>query len=533
MKRTGSTTSTGAGLLASRLGGGLAATALVFGLGAGLATMPPAARPAEARQAIDLSDLAERVIDAVVNISTTTRVDTAAGPRPGGPPGGRGAPPGGPGQGQRPGPGAPFDELFEEFFRRRGENPPGGPGGPPGQQQPQRRQSSLGSGFVIDATGIIITNNHVIDGADEITAIFNDGTRLRAEVVGRDRDIDIAVLRVQPTRPLRAVNLADSDKIRIGEPVMAIGNPLGLGGTVTAGIVSAKNRDIQSGPFDNYIQTDAAINRGNSGGPLFNMAGDVIGINTAIFSQSGGNIGIAFAVPANTARPVIAQLREFGETRRGWLGVRIQEVTDEIAESLRLGSRRGALIAGVEQNGPAGPAGIKTGDVIVSFDGRDVRNSRELPRIVSETAVGKAVPVIVMREGREETLTVTLGRREGNIQQASTGQQPQQRAPQQRAPTISALGLQLSGLTAETRQRFRLRDDVRGVVVTEVDPNSRAAERRIQAGDVILEVQNEAVNSPADVTRRIEALRSEGRNSALFLVANAEGDRRFVALNLR
>ncbi len=302
---------------------------------------------------------------------------------------------------------------------------------------------------------------------------------------------------------------------------------------MTAGIVSAKNRDIQSGPFDNYIQTDAAINRGNSGGPLFNMAGDVIGINTAIFSQTGGNIGIAFAIPANTARPIIGQLREFGETRRGWLGVRIQEVTDEIAESLNLGTRRGALIAGVEPNGPAGPSGMKTGDVIVRFDGRDVRNSRELPRIVSETAVGKAVPVIVMRGGREETLTVTLGRREGNIQQASTGRQPQGQAPRPQNPTVSALGLQLSGLTQEMRERFRVRDDVRGVVVTQVDPGSRAAERAIQAGNVILEVQNEPVNSPADVTRRIEELRKEGRSSALFLVANAEGDRRFVALTLR
>lgn len=514
--------------MTSRMGGGLAAAALALSLGTGAALTPVLAPPAAARQAIDLSDLAERVIGAVVNISTSTRVDTAAGPRPGAP--GRGGPPGArPGPG--PGPGAPFDELFEEFFRRRGENPPGGPGGPPGQQTPQRRQSSLGSGFVIDPAGIIITNNHVIDNADEITVIFNDGTRLRAELVGRDRETDVAVLRVQSPRPLTFVPLADSDKIRIGEPVMAIGNPLGLGGTVTAGIVSAKNRDIQSGPFDNYIQTDAAINRGNSGGPLFNMAGEVIGINTAIYSQSGGNIGIAFAVPANTAKPVIQQLLEFGETRRGWLGVRIQEVTDEIAESLNLGTRRGALIAGVEPNGPAAPAGMRSGDVVVRFDGREVRNARELPRIVSETQVGKAVSVIVIRGGNEETLTITLGRREGNIQQASTGQQPTRPAPPN--PTVSALGLQLSGLTNEVRQRFGLRPDVRGVVVMQVDPNSRAAERRVQAGDVILEVQNEAVNAPADVARRIEALRAEGRNSALFLIANAGGDRRFVALNLR
>lgn len=509
----------------SSLRRGAATVALAFALGAGGALVPSAVTPAAARGvAIDLADLAERVMDSVVNISTSTRVDTAAGPRP------PGAGPGGQGPNARPGPGTPFDELFEEFFRRRGEGAPGAPGG---QQQQPRRQSSLGSGFVIDASGIVITNNHVIDGADEITVIFNDGQRLRAEIVGRDREIDVAVLRVRPERPIKAVKFADSERIRVGEPVMAIGNPLGLGGTVTAGIVSAKNRDIQSGPFDNYIQTDAAINRGNSGGPLFNMAGDVIGINTAIFSQSGGNIGIAFAVPANTAVPIISQLREFGETRRGWLGVRIQEVTDEIAESLNIrGQNRGALIAGIEPSGPAGPAGMRTGDVILRFDGKEVRNSRELPRIVSETAVGRSVPVVVLRNGREENLSVTLGRREGNVQQAATGRQPTDRpAPQN--PAVSALGLSLSAITPELRQRYRIRDDVRGVVVTQVDPNSRAAERRVQAGEVILEVQNEPVAAPADVTRRIEALRAEGRNSALFLVQNAEGDRRFVALTLR
>ncbi|MEI8145628.1 MAG: Do family serine endopeptidase [Alphaproteobacteria bacterium] len=514
---------------------GLAAAVLALSLGTGLAAAPVMAPQALARgQVVDLADLAEQVIDSVVNISTSTRVDVAGGNRPGAPgagPGGPGAnpgnPPGGPNREGRPSPGTPFDELFEEFFRRRGE------GG--GQQQPQqRRQSSLGSGFVIDDSGIVITNNHVIDGADEVTVIFNDGQRLKATIVGRDREIDVAVLKVTPEKPIKAVRFANSDRIRVGEAVMAIGNPLGLGGTVTAGIVSAKNRDIQSGPFDNYIQTDAAINRGNSGGPLFNMSGEVIGINTAIFSQSGGNIGIAFAVPANTASPVIQQLREFGETRRGWLGVRIQEVTDEIAESLSIrGSVRGALIAGIEPTGPAGPAGIKTGDVIIKFDGREVRNSRELPRIVSETQVGKAVPVTVLRGGKEEQLTVTLGRREGNIQQASAGRQPTERPAQPANPTVTALGLQLSGLTAEVRQRYRLRDDIRGVVVTQVEPNSRAAERQIQPGNVILEVQNEAVNAPGDVTRRIEQLRAEGRNSALFLVANAEGDRRFVALSLR
>src|SRR5262245_29656490 len=347
-------------------------------LAVSLASFLTVASPAAAR---DLSDLAAQVIDAVVNISATRRADSGTNSRK---------------QGQRP-------EV------------PGGVEGPSGQPNAQRLLTSLGSGFVIDASGIIVTNEHVIRNAEEITVILNNGTRLRAELVGEDSEIDVAVLRVQPSAPLPVVKFADSDQIRVAEPVMAIGNPAGLGGTVTAGIVSAKNRDIASGPFDNFIQTDAAINRGNSGGPLFNMAGDVIGINTLGLSTSGGNLGINFAVPANTARPIIAQLREFGETKRGWLGVHVQEMTSEIVEALRLDTPRGALIAGIEPRGPAGPAGMRTGDVVVSFDGREVRGPRELPRIVGETPVGTVVPVIVVRDGRSVTLTVKLGRREDNL----------------------------------------------------------------------------------------------------------------------
>ena len=475
--------------------------------------MPVLEREAHAQNAADplagqqvFVSLAERLMPATVNISTSTAFKKKMRQVH-------------PFQGDER-----FRDFFgDDFFDRFLDQMP----------QSEMPSKSLGSGFIIDREGYIITNNHVIEGADEIKVKLSDKEEFDATIVGRDKKTDIALIKITPPPGLPVVTLGDSDALKVGEWVMAIGNPFGLGGTLTVGVVSARNRNINSGPYDNFIHTDAAINRGNSGGPLFNMAGDVIGINTAIFSQSGGNIGIAFAVPANTARPVVAQLREFGETRRGWLGVRIQEVTDEIAESLSLGGRRGALIAGVEPNGPAGPAGIKTGDVIVRFDGREVRNSRELPRIVSETAVGKAVPVTVVRAGKEEQLTVTLGRREGNIQQASTGDQPRGQPPRPQNPTVSALGLQLSGLTQELLQRFSLREDVRGVVVTQVDPNSRAAERSIEAGNVIIEVQNEAVTSHADVTRRIEDLRREGRSSALFLVANAQGDRRFVALTLR
>jgi serine protease Do len=381
---------------------------------------------------------------------------------------------------------------------------------------------------VIDSSGIVVTNNHVIGDANDVSVIFSDGTRLKAEIVGKDSKIDLAVLRVKPDKPLKAVSFGDSDKLRPGDWVLAIGNPFGLGGSVTAGIVSARGRNIESGPYDNYIQTDAAINKGNSGGPLFNMNGEVIGINTAILSPTGGSVGIGFAVPTATAVPVIEQLRQFGETRRGWLGVRIQNVDDATAEALGLGSARGALVAGVDEKGPAKPAGIEVGDVIVKFDGRDIKDSRDLPRVVASTPVGKAVDVIVMRKGKEVAKAVTLGRLEDNERQASLSQPPTDTP----AVTRRALGLELSGITDEMRRRFNIKDSVKGVVVTRVDPNSAAADKRIQSGEVIVEVGQEPVSTPADVTRRVEALKKEGRKSALLLVANAQGEVRFVAVSI-
>ena len=344
--------------------------------------------PALARGPDNISDVAEAVIDAVVNVSTKQSVDISSGAMP-----------------QLP-PGSPFEEFFEEFFKnRRGQGGQGGQGGQNGQNghpQTPRRVTSLGSGFIIDPSGLVVTNNHVISEADEVSVILNDGTTLKAEVVGRDTKTDLALLRVKPDKPLKAVKFGDSDKLRLGEWVIAIGNPFSLGGTVTAGIVSARNRDINSGPYDNYIQTDAAINRGNSGGPLFNLNGEVIGVNTAIISPSGGSIGIGFAVPSKTALAVIDQLREFKEVRRGWLGVRIQQVDDEIADSLNIKPARGALIAGVDDKGPAKPAGIEPGDVIVKFDGKDIKEMRDLPKIVAETPVGKDVEVVIIRKGKEE-----------------------------------------------------------------------------------------------------------------------------------
>ncbi|MEP7031794.1 MAG: Do family serine endopeptidase, partial [Pseudolabrys sp.] len=338
--------------------------------------------PASARGPENIADTAEAVIDAVVNISTKQSVAlTNNGAMP-----------------QLP-PGSPFEEFFEEFFKnRRGQGPgqggQGGPGGQGGTPQTPRRVNSLGSGFIIDASGLVVTNNHVIADADEVSVILNDGTTLKAELIGTDKKTDLALLKVTPAKPLKAVKFGDSDRLRLGEWVIAIGNPFSLGGTVTAGIVSARNRDIQSGPYDNYIQTDAAINRGNSGGPLFNLDGDVIGVNTAIISPSGGSIGIGFAVPSKTVVAVIDQLRDFKEVRRGWLGVRIQQVTEEIAESLSIKPPRGALIAGIDDKGPAKPAGIEPGDVVIKFDGKDVKEMRDLPKIVAETAVGKDVEVV-------------------------------------------------------------------------------------------------------------------------------------------
>src|SRR5262245_15729245 len=427
--------------------------------------LPVLSTASAARGPDNIADVAEKVIDAVVNISTSQKVETRNTPMP-----------------QLPND-PQLDELFRDFFNRRGQ------GDPQNRERGPRRVNSLGSGFIIDSSGIVVTNNHVISEADEITVILNDGTRLKAELIGKDQKTDIALLRVKPDKPLKAVKFGDSEKLRLGEWVIAIGNPFSLGGTVTAGIVSARNRDINSGPYDNYIQTDAAINRGNSGGPLFNLEGEVIGINTAIISPSGGSIGIGFAVPSKTALPVIDQLKQFGETRRGWLGVRIQQVTDEIAESLKISPPRGALVAGVDDKGPAKPAGIEPGDVIVKFDGKEIKEMRDLPRVVADTPVGKDVEVIVIRKSKEEKKTVKIGRLEdGEKQQPASLKKDE---PAEKSVVQKALGLQLSNMTDDLRKRYKLKDNANGVVITGVDSNSAAADKRLKAGDVIVEVMYE------------------------------------------
>ena len=473
--------------------------------------------PASARGPDGIADIAERVIDAVVNISTSQTVDANKG---GGGGNERQATP------QLP-PGSPFEEFFDDFFKNRRGG--GSKGGDRSDTQP-RKTNSLGSGFIIDTAGVVVTNNHVIADADEINVIMNDGTKIKAELVGVDKKTDIAVLKFKPLKPLISVKFGDSDKLRLGEWVIAIGNPFSLGGSVTAGIVSARNRDISQGPYDSYIQTDASINRGNSGGPLFNLEGEVVGVNTLIISPTGGSIGLGFAVPSKTVAGVVNQLREFGELRRGWLGVRIQQVTDEIAESLSIKPARGALVAGIDDKGPAKPAGIEPGDVVVKFDGKDVKDPKDLSRVVADTAVGKEVEVVVIRKGAEETKKVTLGRLEDNEKAQQVAAKSKDEPAAEKPVTQKVLGLDLAALSKDLRGKYKIKESVKGVVITGVDNASDAAEKRLSAGDVIVEVAQEAVTNSADVKKRVDQIKKDGRKSILLMVANGEGELRFVPL---
>lgn len=462
--------------------------------------------PAMARSNMpgSFADLVDEVSPAVVNISTTSVV--------------RG---GGPGL-QFP-EGSPFEELFRDFFnQQRGED---------GEAAPERKVTSLGSGFVIDGSGVIVTNNHVIDGAEEIMVKFSDGKELPAEIVGHDPKTDIAVLRVKPEGRLRSVPWGDSDRIRVGDWVVAIGNPLGLGGTVTAGIVSARNRDINAGPYDDFIQTDAPINQGNSGGPLFDLNGRVVGINTAIISPNGGSIGIGFAVPSALARQVAQQLLEHGETRRGWLGVRIQTVSQDIADGLGMDRPRGALVAEVTEDGPSAKGGIEAGDVILSFDGKQVEEMRDLPRMVADTPIGKRVQVVVWRDEKRKTLRVKIGRlEEGEAISADDEEDP---ADDGKEPTTENLfGMTLQSLTPHQRTKLELDEDEPGVLVTRVKRGSDAEERGVRRGVLITKVAGRTVRTPAEVIERVEALRKRDRPVALFYMVSPRGEGRFVSFRL-
>jgi serine protease Do len=424
-------------------------------------------------------------------------------------------------QPQRNGPrapeGSPFDDLFRDFF----EN---------GQPRAPQTVQSLGSGFVISPEGYIVTNNHVIADADEITVNFPDGTALTATLVGTDPKVDLALLKVEPAAPLPFVSFGDSDVARVGDWVLAIGNPFGFGGSISAGIISAHHRNINSGPYDDFIQTDAAINKGNSGGPLFNMAGEVIGVNSAIISPTGGSIGIGFSIPANLAKGVIEQLRQYGMTRRGWLGVRIQTVNDEMAEALGMDKAMGALVADVTPGGPAIDGGIEPGDVIIKFDGADVAEMRDLPRMVADTEVDKTVRVVVFRKGKTLTLKITIAllEEQGGTVTAKTPDTEEQGADDLE---LTALGLTLGTLSANARSQFGIPDDITGVVVTGVANGGSAAEKGVRPGDVIVEVGQEPVTSPGEVDARVADAVTAGRKSVLFLIQSGS-DLRFVPLSL-
>ncbi|WP_298258029.1 DegQ family serine endoprotease [uncultured Litoreibacter sp.] len=441
------------------------------------------------------ADLADQVSPAVVNITTSTTVaDVDQGPRPIVPEG------------------SPLEDFFKDFLDRQQEG------------QRSRRSSALGSGFVISEDGYIVTNNHVIDKADEIEIEFFSGEKLDAKLIGTDPKTDIALLKVESDKPLPFVSFGDSDAARVGDWVVAVGNPLGQGFSVSAGIVSQRGRAL-SGTYDDFIQTDAAINRGNSGGPLFNVSGDVIGVNTAILSPSGGSIGIGFSMASNVVTKVVDQLKEFGETRRGWLGVRIQDVTEDVAEALELADAKGALVTDVP-DGPGKDSGIKAGDVITVFDGNDVKDTRELVRLVGNTQVGKAVRVVVIREGKSETLKVTLGRRE----EAEATAVPVV-LDKAEVEESKIMGMTVAVLTDELREQLGLDAGLDGLVVKDVSEDSDAFEKGLRAGDLIVEAGQKKIASVDDLEARIAEAKDAGRKSFLMLIRR-EGDPRFVALSL-
>ncbi|HML11413.1 MAG TPA: Do family serine endopeptidase [Stellaceae bacterium] len=456
------------------------------------------ASPPETPFAEIFSHLAGHLLSVVVNISTTTAPLPAKATQDTAP----------------QSPSASLDDLFRDFF---------GDKGAPGQ--PGQRAASLGSGFIIDPSGLIVTNAHVVANADQITVTLSDDTVLQAQVIGRDSVTDLALLKVDAKTPLPAASWGDSSKAKVGDWVLAIGNPFGLGGTVTAGIISATARDIHSGPYDDYLQTDASINRGNSGGPMFNLQGEVIGINTAIYSPSGGSIGIGFAIPTALAQPIIDQLKTTGKVERGWIGARIQPVTDEIAESVGLDKARGALIASIDPVSPATQGGLKPGDVILSYDGKPIDRSRQLPRMVADSAPDKPVKVTIWRDGKEIEQTLTVVAYDPNRPQ------PQPPAPEQPKPppTVDMLGLKIARLTPEWRKYFGLPDNARGIVITDVPQNSPGSAQGLRAGDLLVGAGETPVNTPDDVLQHIAAAKHAGRKNMLIRVER-DGNYRFITM---
>jgi len=449
----------------------------------------------------DFSELSSRLSPAVVSISTIMSSEPNA-----------------PGAPQFP-PGSPFEDFFNDFFEKRGDKRP------PREKQPKQ---AMGSGFIIESSGLIVTNNHVIEDANSINVILTDGRTFNAKLIGKDKKTDLALLKIETDDELPFVNWGDSDTAKVGNWVLAIGNPFGLVNTVTAGIISARGRDISAGPFDDFIQTDASINRGNSGGPLFNLDGEVIGINTAIFSPTGGSVGIGFSVPSSLAKGVIFQLKKYGKTRRGWLGVRIQTVTDDIAASLGMDKARGALISGVMPEGPAKMSGVKAGDIVLNFDGKDVEDMKSLPRIVAETEIDKPVTVEVWRNGRSMKLQVIVGEMEEDIK-VSKKVSPQ--SNEVVTKEILELGLLLSNITEDMRSKFGIPENISGVLVVNVKSDTDAADKGILPGDIIIEISQNKVYTPGDVSMRVAEEINAERDFALILI-NRKGNLSYIAVKI-
>ncbi|MDA9558853.1 Do family serine endopeptidase [Alphaproteobacteria bacterium] len=458
----------------------------------------------------DFSELAEELIPSVVSVSVMISAnDVVSQPRS-------------PQAPQFP-PGSPFEDFFKDFFERRGVPPRGMP--PPRQK---RNQSAMGSGFIIDKKGLIVTNNHVIANASSITVILHDGTSLQAKLLGSDAKTDLALLKVETKIKLKTVKWGDSDEIKVGNWAMAIGNPFGLVNTVTVGIVSARARDINAGPFDDFIQTDASINRGNSGGPLFNLNGDVIGVNTAIYSPSGGSVGIGFAIPSALAQNIVQQLEDHGRTIRGWLGVRIQTVTDDLASSLGLEKAYGALVASSIPNSPAEKAGIKAGDIILNFNGKDVTEMRKLPRFVAETEVNKEVNIVVWRNEKKKTLKVSIA--EMKEDKKIMAKKEADKKTTLKEDDISDLKIRVSQITDNIRLRQNIPEDITGLLITRVEQNSDAERKGIRPGDIIQEVNQTSVNSIEKLRSIIKTLK--GKKKGVLLLVNRQGNINFVALKL-
>jgi len=480
---------------------------------------PATLGPGFAQGPQSVAPIARKLQDAVVNISTAQKLKNRSG----------GTLPDVP-------EGSPFEDLFEDFFDKD-------------QDDTRRKVNSLGSGFVIDGKqGLIVTNNHVIEGADEITIIFRSGRKLRVDkVLGVDPKTDLALLKVSPTTPLPEVTFGSSREMQVGDWVLAIGNPFGLGGSVSVGIISAKQRDIRQGPYDDYLQTDAAINKGNSGGPLFSMKGEVIGVNTAIISPTGGSIGIGFAVPSDVAKLVVSQLQKYGETRRGWLGVNIQSVTEDLAKSLSVPAGQGAIVSRVTPDGPAAKAGIQPGDVILEFNGQAIRELKLLPRIVARTEEGSAVDVVFLRDGERQVREVTVGRLQEQDQTeddktASDAKKDAPAGPNARAQgdaddtdgskdqTGPILGLTVAVITPELADKFRLQSDAKGLVVTAIEDGSVAARKEFLVGDLIAEASYVRLSEPTDLLKQVERARAAGKRNILLRVVKPDGNFRLVAV---